>query len=139
MKITTKKIDNVTEVLTKVLEFTDRRARVLHKNILNVNNKSYRPADLDATAFADIMANALSEHLINDRLLLIDSENIKFGPDGHFEAKAIVDQQACQLLATDTKQYLKRQMKKISENLMNKKVAAHLIERKSRKTNLTSN
>lgn len=139
MKITTKNTDNVTEVLTKVLEFTDRRARILHKNILNVNNKSYRPVDLDAAAFADIMANALSEHLINDRLLLIDSQYIKFGSDGHFEAIAIVDQQGCQLLATDTKQYLKRQMKKISENQMNQKVAAHLIERKNMKANLTSN
>ncbi len=139
MKITTNKIDNVTEVLSKVLEFTDIRARILHKNILNVNTAHYRPTDLDAVAFADIMANALSEHIISNRLLLIDSENIKFGPDGDFEAKAVIDQQACQLLASDRKQYLKRQMKKISENQMNQKVAAHLIERKSRKTNLTSN
>jgi flagellar basal body rod protein FlgB len=138
MKITTKKIDNVTEVLTKVLEFTDRRARLLHKNILNVTNKSYRPADLDAAAFADIMGNALSEHLISDRLLLIDSENIKFGPDGHFEATEVIDQQAGQLLKNDSKEYLKTQMKKISENQMNQKVAAHLIERKKQKTKLIS-
>lgn len=130
MKTTTDNIDNVTEVLTKVLEFTDRRARVLQKNIVNVNTADYRPVDLDAVAFAETMAYALSEHFISDRLMLIDSENIKFGSDGHFEAIQIADEKASQLLATDTEEYLKLQMTKISENLTNNKVAAQLIKRK---------
>ena len=130
MKIIAKKTDNVTEVLTKVLEFAHRRGRVLRSNIVNVNTENYRPADLDAVAFANIMAKALSEHLINDRIMLIDSENIKFGSDGQFQAIEVVDQHASQLLATDTRQYLKDQLKKISENQMNKKVARNLIEQK---------
>lgn len=139
MKITTNNIDNVTEVLNKVLEFTDRRARVLQKNITNVNTADYRPVDLDAVAFADTMAYALSEHLVSDRLMLIDSKNIKFGSNGHFEAIQIADEKASRLLATDTKKYLKLQMTKISENLNNNKVAAHLIERKMKaKANLSN-
>ena len=135
MNIPTRQTDNVIEVLTKVLEFTDRRARVLHSNIVNINTENYRPADLDANAFADLMAKALSEHLISDRLILIDSEYIKFGPDGTFDALPFIDTKACELLETNTKLYLKQQMKKISENLMNKKVATQLIERKqSQKT-----
>lgn len=139
MNTTTHNIDNVTEVLTRVLEFTNRRARVLHKNIVNINTRNYLPADLDAAAFAEIMANALSEHLISDRLLLIDSENIKFGEDGNFKTIQIKDKQASQLLQEDTKKYLKHQMKKISENQMNRKVATHLIERKKKlKANLSN-
>jgi flagellar basal body rod protein FlgB len=137
MKITTRQTDNVVEILSKVLEFTDRRAKVLHNNIVNVNTENYRPADLDATTFADLMGQALSSHLISERLILIDSEYIKFGADGTFEAIPFTDTQASELLVTDTKQYLKHQMKKISENLMNKKVAAQLIEQKhSQKTYL---
>jgi len=139
MKITTRKTDNVVEVLSKVLEFTDRRSRVLHNNIVNVNTENYRPADLDAAAFADLMAQALSEHLISGRLIMVDSEHVKFGEDGKFEAIPIIDTQASQLLVTDRKQYLKHQMKKISENHMNKKVTAQLIERKqTKKTSLTN-
>ena len=122
-----------------VLEFTDRRAKVLHNNIVNVNTENYRPADLDAVAFADLMGRALSAHLISDRLVLVDSEYIKFGPNGTFEAITVTDPHASELLAADTKQYLKLQMKKISENLMNKKVAAQLIEQKqSQKTYLNN-
>lgn len=135
MKITTRQTDNVVEILTKVIEFTERRAKVLHNNIINVNTKNYRPADLDAAAFADMMAQALSSHLISDRLVLVDSEYIKFGPNGTFQAIPVIDEQASKLLAADTKQYLNHQMKKISENQMNKKVAAQLIEQKqTRKT-----
>ncbi|MBW8016883.1 MAG: hypothetical protein FVQ82_11900 [Planctomycetes bacterium] len=139
MKITTRQTDNVVEILSMVLEFTDRRAKVLHNNIVNVNTENYRPADLDAVAFADLMGRALSAHLISDRLILVDSEYIKFGPNGTFEAITVTDPHASQLLAADTKQYLKLQMKKISENLMNKKVAAQLIEQKhSQKTYLNN-
>jgi hypothetical protein len=135
MKITTRQTDNVIEILSKVIEFTNHRAKVLHNNIVNVNTQDFRPADLDAATFADLMGRALSSHLINDRLILIDSEYIKFGPNGTFEAIPVTDPHASQLLTADTKQYLKLQMKKISENLTNKKVAALLIEQKqSQKT-----
>lgn len=136
MKITTRQTDNVIEILTKVLEFTDRRAKVLHNNIVNVNTENYRPADLDASAFADLMGQALSSHLISDRLILIDSEYIKFGPNGTFEAIPFTDNQAFELLTADTKQYLKLQMKKISENQMNNKVAIQLIEQKQSKKSI---
>jgi flagellar basal body rod protein FlgB len=137
MKIKDKQTDNVIEVLCKILEFTNRRGKVLHNNIVNINTEDYRPADLDAATFADLMGQALSSHLISDRLILIDSEYIKFGADGTFEALAFTDTEACQLLATDTRQYLKMQMKKISENQMNNKVAVQLIEQKqSKKTYL---
>ena len=139
MKIKDKHTDNVVEILSMILEFTDRRGKVLHDNIVNVSTENYRPGDLDATAFADLMGKALTEHLINDRLILVDSEYIKFGPNGTFQAIAFTDVQACKLLAADKKQYLKYQMKKISENQRNKKAAAHLIEQKqAQKTTFTN-
>lgn len=139
MKIKPTKTDNVAEILTKVIEFTDRRAKVLHKNIINVNTKNYRPADLDASTFADLMGRALSSHLISEQLVLVDSEYIKFGPNGTFQTIPVIDDKACRLLAEDTKQYLKLQMKKISENQMNKNVALQLIEQKQKKNTFFKN
>jgi flagellar basal body rod protein FlgB len=134
MKIKDRQTDNVIEILCKILEFTDRRGKVLHNNIVNINTEDYRPADLDAATFADLMGQALSEHLISDRLILIDSEYIKFGPNGTFEALCVTDTEAYELLGTDTKQYLKQQMIKISENQRNKKAAVQLIQQKLAKT-----
>ncbi|MCF7955020.1 MAG: hypothetical protein K9M75_04395 [Phycisphaerae bacterium] len=130
MKIQDRQTDNVIEILGKIVEFTDRRGMVLHNNIVNAATKDYRPADLDAAAFADLMGRALSEHLICDRLILIDSEYIKFGPEGTFEALPFTDIKACELHASDTKQYLKYQIEKISENRKNKKAAIQLIQQK---------
>jgi len=133
MKILDKQTDNVLDVLNMILEFTDRRGKVLHNNIVNVKSNNYRPTDLDATAFADQMAAALSEHLINDRIILVDSENIKFGPNGSFDATSMDDNNAQYLFENDKKMYLKHQMKKIAENQANKKVATMLIERRHTK------
>ena len=69
MKTSTITNDNVTEILNKIVDFTDRRNTVITDNILNVNSDNYTPRDLDAKGFAELMASALSEHLINDRLL----------------------------------------------------------------------
>ena len=140
MKIKDRQTDNVIEVLCKILEFTNRRGKVLHNNIVNIGTEDYRPADLDAVTFADLMSQALSEHLISNRLILIDSEHIKFGPNGTFEALPVIDVKACQLLDVDTKQYLKQQMKKLSENQKNKKAAAQLIQQKlANKTSYINN
>lgn len=140
MKIKDRETDNVIEILCKILDFTDRRGKVLHNNIVNIDTENYRPADLDAATFADLMGRALSEHLISNRLILIDSEHIKFGPNGTFEALPVTDTEACELLAADTNLYLKEQLKKLSENQRNKKAAVQLIEQKlAKKTSCINN
>ena len=133
MKLSTVTTDNLTEILTKVIEFTDRRGSILSKNILNVNSENFTPKDLDAEGFADLMAGALSEHLINNRILLKDNDNFKFGADGFFEAAPVTDHQAMTLKQNDTKQYLDQQLKRLSENRVNKRIACRLLTQKQRK------
>lgn len=132
MKMSTATTDNVTEILNKVIEFTDRRGSILTENILNVNSENFVPKDLDTEGFADLMAGALSEHLINDRILLIDNDNFKFGADGFFEAAPVTDHQALTLKQNDTKKYLNHQLKRLSENRLNKKIACQLLSQKQR-------
>jgi hypothetical protein len=130
MKTSTATTDNVSEILNKVIEFADYRGRILTKNITNVHTADFTPKDLDAKGFADLMAGALSEHLINDRILLIDNDNFKFGANGSFQAAAIIDEQALELKESDTKQYLHLQLKKLTESRLNKKIASQLLSQK---------
>ena len=130
MKIDTTVIDNVSEILDMIVEFTNRRQRQLSENIVNVNTKGYIPKDLDEPGFSKLMGQALSEHLINDRLILKDSPTVQFGADGYFKAIPITDSESSDLLASDTKQYLRVQLKKMAQNHLNRKAAAGMIKQK---------
>ena len=122
--------DNITEVLDKILEFTKRRDRVLIQNIKEVHTKGFVPKDLDVMEFAELMSFAITEYIRSERLLLRDTENLKFGAEGSFETLPIVDEYAKEILERDTKKYLEIQIKKLSENLINNKVAIELLEHK---------
>ena len=122
--------DNVTELLAKVIDFTECRHQFLIQNIIDVNAAGFVPKDLDVEEFADLMLLAISEHLRSERLLLCDSENIKFGPDGAFASSPIVDQEAKLLFEKDIRSYLELQIEKLSENLLNNRVATELLRQK---------
>ncbi|MBN1457179.1 MAG: hypothetical protein JW912_04945 [Sedimentisphaerales bacterium] len=130
MDISVTKTDNITEVLEKIIEFTDRRDIVLTRNIKNHDHDDYLPMDLDIKGFARLMTVAVSEHIRNERLVLCDSDNIRFGREGSFETAAIVDNEAKKLLITDKQEYINFQIGKLSENMLNKKVATELLEHK---------
>lgn len=132
MHISSTTPDNITEVLSKIHEFTRRRREIISENILNVNVAGFEPRDLDVDEFADLMTQAISEHMQSRRLLLCDGENIHFGANGDFETCAVVDAQAKRLLAKDTKEYLRSQVRKLSENLLNTRVAGSLLAKKQR-------
>lgn len=132
MNIALTAADNITEVLSNILEFTRRRRAVITENITNVNTPGYEPKDLDITEFANLMAQAIVEHMHSQRLLLCDGKNILFGQEGRFRTIPIIDEQAKELLGTDTKGYLRYQTEKLSENLFNSHVAGDLLERKQR-------
>ena len=119
--------DNVTELLVKILEFTERRRRILLQNIKHVDTEGFVPEDLDAAEFAELMTEAISEHIRSKRLLLRDSKNIKFGEGGGFESPPIVDEYAKHLFENDTAKYLELQIEKLSENLINNRVAVELL------------
>ena len=85
------------------------------------------PRDLDVSGFVDSMNQAVCEHIQSRRLLLCDTESIKFGPEGSFESLPLVDEQAEQLFNEDFKKYMKLQVDKLTENLLNRRVATKLL------------
>lgn len=122
--------DNVTELLAKILDFIERRRMIITQNIISVGKKGFVPMDLDAEQFAELMAKAISEHLCSGRLLLCDGDNIQFGENGSFQSQPIVDVEAKKLFENDVKNYVELQVSKLSENLLNKKVAIELLKRR---------
>ena len=122
--------DNITDVLMKIVEFTNQRRNILTQNILEVDSKDFVPKDLDVSGFADLMATAISEHLKNERLLLRDTDNVRFGNDGNLDTTAVIDPLAGELLKTDRRKYLEYQVERLSENLVNNKFASELLKQK---------
>ena len=130
MKVTSTITDNITEVLTRIIEFTERRREVLTRNLFDYRNDGFRPYDMPVTEFSACMTQAVAEYVRSDRLLLCDREHIRFGEGGGFDADPVVDTAAETLLMSDLKQYLQMQIYKLSENLMNNRVAVELLKQK---------
>ena len=130
--------DNVTELLVKILEFTERRRRILLQNIKHVDTEGFVPEDLDVAEFAELMTEAISEHIRSKRLLLRDSKNIKFAKGGGFESPPIVDEYAEHLFGNDTAKYLELQIEKLSENLINNRVAVELLGQRQGRSRTSS-
>ena len=127
MNISSTVTDNITEILAKIVDFTDRRRQLLTANILNVEIDDFVPKDLDAEGFADVMAQAVTEHMRSNRLLLCDSETLKFGAGGALEALPVVDKRGQALLERDKETYLQLQMDKLSETIVNNRLATELL------------
>ena len=122
--------DNITEVLVKIIEFTHTRQKILMRNINNIHNPVYVPKDLAVDEFSDLLNNAINEHIQNQRLVLCDSENIKFGISGNVEAEPITDKYSKELLGENPDEYLELQINKLLENSLNQRVAAELLKLK---------
>jgi len=130
MNLTPLTTDNVTEILIKVMEFTHTRQKVLIQNIINIHNPGFVPKELEVDEFSDVINNAIDEHIRNNRLVLCDTENIKFGTSGSIELKPIVDEYGIKLLEEDRDEYIERQINKLWENALNQKLAAELLRQK---------
>jgi hypothetical protein len=126
----------MTEVLTRIVEFTERRRDVLTRNLFDYRERDFRPLDLPVNEFAECMTEAVCEHVRNQRLLLCDRQHVQFGCDGRFDALAEVDIEAQQVLQTDIKRYLQMQIRKLSENLMNNRIAVELLKQKQQQSAL---
>jgi flagellar basal body rod protein FlgB len=124
--------DNITELLTRIVEFTQARQKVLIQNIVNMNRQDFVPRELEVHEFSTLVNNAIDEHVRSRRLVLRDSTTIKFGPDGGLEAEPVVDEHGRELLVENQEQYVERQMNKLWENSLNQKIAAEmLVERQA--------
>ena len=122
--------DNVVEVLEKIVEFTSRRHSILTDNILNVNTKGFIPMDVNVDGFAGVIAEGLTEYLKSERLLLYDIQNITFGANGSFQCPPAVDHEAVELFHTDLKEYLRFEIRKYSENLLNNKIGLEMLRQR---------
>ena len=130
MKLSSLLIDNITELLVKILEFTHTRQKVLTENINSVNVSGFVPKDLAINEFSDSLNQAISEHAQNQRLILRDTKNVKFGTSGNFEVKSVPDKYAKELLEGNRDEYLELQVNKLLENSLNQRVAAELLRKK---------
>jgi len=132
MNLTSLITDNIAEILVKIIEFTHNRQKILTQNITNVNNPGFVPKELAVNEFSDLLNNALEEHIRNQRLILRDTENIKFGVSGSFEVKPMADKHSKELLEKNRDKYLELQINKLLENSLNQRVAAELLRQKQK-------
>ncbi len=130
MNLTSLITDNITEILIKIVKFTQSRQKILIKNIINIHNPGFVPKELEVDEFSNVLNNAIDEHVQNQRLVLCDTDNIKFGATGDLELKPIVDEYAEKLLEEDRDEYIEWQMDKLWENSLSQKVAAELLRQK---------
>jgi len=122
--------DNITELLVKIISFTEMRRKVVTDNINNMRDPNFIPTDLDVNEFSQLLNFAIDEHARNNRLVLCDTNTIKFGCGGSFEVKPIFDKQAKELLDKNLDEYLEFQINKLLENAINQRVAQTLLKQK---------
>jgi len=122
--------DNITELLIKIIRFTQMRQQVLTENLDNFDRPGFVPKDLMAGEFSDLLNDALNEHIRSRRLMLRDTENIKFGVNGSFEVRPIEDRDAKKLLQENPEEYLELQLNKLFENSINEKMTKELLKQK---------
>ena len=72
MNLPTLTTDNITEVLLKIIEFTQSRQKILIQNINMMHSDGFAPRDLPVDEFSRLMAQALAEHACSGRLILRD-------------------------------------------------------------------
>jgi len=123
--------DNITEVLAKIVLFTELRRGILNGNVRGIHTRGYMPRDLPVLEFANLLNVAVSEHLQHHRLLFRDTTNITFGDGGTMRIHPIADEHAGALLQTNPEEYLNLQTSRLEENSLNWLVARELMQRHS--------
>ncbi|UCC23123.1 MAG: hypothetical protein JSW23_03425 [Planctomycetota bacterium] len=124
--------DNISELLIKVVEFTEHRQKVLIENVKGIHSPDFVPEDLAVEEFSKVLTYAVNEHAQSQRLVFHDTENIKFGAAGRFKVKPTVDEYARELLETDKDEYLELQIAKLLENSLNRSVAAKMLRQRQK-------
>jgi flagellar basal body rod protein FlgB len=122
--------DNISDVLTKIIYFTQLRRQVLHDNLHKADNPGFTPQDMPVRELAEALNVAVAEHLQNRRLLFRDTPHIQFGPNNTMHVRPILDPHAHVLLHTDRDGYTELQIRKLLENCLNRKVAEELLRQK---------
>ncbi|OHB62006.1 MAG: hypothetical protein A2167_06885 [Planctomycetes bacterium RBG_13_46_10] len=124
--------EDITELLVKIIEFANARQKILIRNITDCYGIDYVPRDLEVNKFCRLLNDAIDEHIKYRRLILYDTENIKFQIKGSLQVKSVVDKYAQKLLEDDRNEYLRVQINKLIENSLNQRIAAELLGRKQK-------
>ena len=130
MNLTPLLTDNVSEILTLLIEFTQMRQRILIQNITNSHVPGFVPKELEVEEFSKVLNFAVDEHIRTQRLILCDTENIKFGSNGDFAVTPVDDKYSKELIDENIDEYFELQINKLWENSLNQKVAAELLKQK---------
>ena len=119
--------DNISELLVKILEFTQNRQKILTQNVNNIYKPGFIPKDLAVDEFSGLLNNAINEHTRSRRLIFCDTKHIKFGAACRLEALPITDKHAEELLEKNRNEYIELQTNKLLENALNQRAAAVLL------------
>ena len=119
--------ETILELLNMILHFTKSREQVLIDNIRFLEKPGFVPKDLDAEAFSQIVDAALTEYITHNRLVLRDTENIRFLQEGAFHVTPAQDEDAVRL-RPHAERYFQYQAQKLAQNATNARVAQRLIE-----------
>jgi flagellar basal body rod protein FlgB len=122
--------DNISDVLIKIIHFTQLRRQVLHNNLHKADHPGFTPEDMPVRELAEALNVAVAEHLQHRRLLFRDTPHIKFGPNNTMQVRPILDPRAHSLLQTNRDEYTELQIRKLLENCLNRKVAEELLRQK---------
>ncbi len=123
-------IDNISELLLRIVEFTQKRQQILTNNIHNIHEPGFEPKDLAIEEFCILLNEAITEHVRHQRLVLHSSPNIQFNPNGIMTVKPVIDHHAKRLLCESSDKYLEYEINRLLENTLNQKVAAELLRQK---------
>ena len=119
--------DNLTELLAKIIRFTELRRDVLYQNMHNTRTPGFVPQELPVSEFVRVLNGAIAEHMQNHRLLFCDTEHIKFGPNSRMEVHPQPDAHASMVLERSRDEYVELQVGKLLENSLNRKIARELL------------
>ena len=127
MQLTELNTDIISELLLLLTQFTQIRHRILKQNIQCAGTQKYLPKDLRADEFSEILNHAITEYILNQRLILRDTDTISFGPNATVRFTPVPDPEARTLLNQNKTDYVQFQNRKIKENSLNEIIAKKLL------------
>ncbi|MBN2456783.1 MAG: hypothetical protein JXB29_09665 [Sedimentisphaerales bacterium] len=130
MNLPSTAIDNIAELLLTIIQFTQARQKVLSRNINDIDKLGFVPMDLAVDEFSELLHMAINEHTQSQRLLLVDTDHIKFGESGSLDVKPVQDEDAMELFEHNRDEYFEQQISKLMENSLNQRVATELLKDK---------
>ena len=128
MQLVERETDFISDLLSLLKEFTTTRRRILMQNIRRVHQNDHIPCDLAVKDFSNILNEAITEYLLNQRLILRDTDAIHFGPCATVDLTPVRDDKAKQLLMQSKADYIGYQCQRLTENSMNEKMACKLMQ-----------